>query len=45
MPIHTKCELVEKEQLKNDIFKFSIKSEEIANTAKARTIHRNKSFK
>lgn len=41
MPIHTKCKLVKKEKLKEDIFKFSIESEEIAKTAKARTIFRN----
>lgn len=38
MAIHTKCELVKKEQLREDIYKFSVKSEEIAKTAKPRTI-------
>ena len=29
MAVHTKCELVEKEKLKDDIFKLSVKSKEI----------------
>ena len=43
MAVHTKCELVEKEKLKDDIFKLSIKSKEIAELTKPRTISRNKS--
>ena len=34
MPIVTKLELVKKEKLKEDIFKFSIKSKEIAEEVK-----------
>ena len=45
MAVHTKCELVEKEKLKDDIFKFSVKSKEIAENAKPRTIPWNKSCK
>ena len=43
MPIHAKCKLVKKEKLKEDIFKFSVESKEIASTAKPRTILGNKS--
>ncbi len=43
MPVHAKCKLVKKEKLKEDIFKFSVEAKEIANTAKPRTILRNKS--
>ncbi len=35
MPIHAKCKLVKKEKLREDIFKFSVESTEIAKTAKA----------
>ena len=38
MPVHDKCKLVKKEALKDDIYKFSVKSEEIAKNAKPRTI-------
>ena len=38
MPIHTKCKLVKTEKLKEDIYKFSVESKEIAKTAKPRTI-------
>ena len=34
MPIHSKCKLVKKEQLKEDIFKFSVEAGEIAKSAK-----------
>ncbi|MCI9365548.1 MAG: dihydroorotate dehydrogenase electron transfer subunit [Clostridia bacterium] len=34
MPIHSKCKLVKKEQLKEDIFKFSVEAGEIAKGAK-----------
>ena len=34
MPVHSKCKLVKKEVLKEDIFKFSIEAEEIAKCAK-----------
>lgn len=45
MQLHQKCKLVKKEKLKEDIFKFSIKSKEIAENAKPRTILRNKSIR
>ena len=35
MPVQIKSKLVKKEQLKNDIFKFSLKAPEITNIAKA----------
>lgn len=38
MPKHLKCKLIKKEMLKPDIFKFVIEAEEIAKTAKPRTI-------
>ena len=38
MPLHIKCKLVKKEKLKEDIYKFTINSKEIANIAKPRTI-------
>lgn len=38
MPVHVKCKLVKKEQLKSDIYKFGVEAEEIAKTAKPRTI-------
>ena len=38
MPVHRKCKLVKSEKLKEDIFKFSVESKEIANSAKPRTI-------
>lgn len=34
MPINVKAELIKKEQLKSDIFCFSVKSPEIVKTAK-----------
>jgi len=34
MPVHSKCKLVKKEKLKEDIFKFSVEADEIAKTAK-----------
>lgn len=34
MPVHVKVKLVKKEKLKEDIYKFSVKTEEIAKTAK-----------
>ena len=34
MPVNIKAKLVEKEQLKPDIFKFTISAKEIADTAK-----------
>lgn len=43
MPIHTKCKLVKKEKLKEDIYKYGIESEEIAKIAEPRTVSRNKS--
>lgn len=45
MAVHSKCKLVKKERLKEDIYKFSIKSKEIAESAKPRTILRNKSYR
>jgi len=42
MPVHVKCKLVKKEQLKEDIYKFSIDSKEIAKDAKPRTVFRSK---
>lgn len=39
MPIHTKCKLIKKEKLKEDIYKFEIESKEIAKSAKPRTIY------
>ena len=42
MPKHVKAKLIKKEQLKDDIYKFSIDAEEIAKTAMPRTIFRNK---
>ncbi len=38
MPIHTKCKLIKKERLKDDIYKFEIEAKEIAKNAKPRTI-------
>lgn len=34
MPVHAKCKLVKKERLKEDIYKFSVESKEIAENAK-----------
>ncbi len=34
MPVHEKCRLIKKEQLKEDIYKFKIEAKEIAKTAK-----------
>ena len=45
MPVHTKCKLVKAEKLKEDIFKFSVESKEIAEIAKPRTISWDKSNK
>ena len=42
MPSHVKAKLVKKEKLTEGIYKFSVASEEIAKTAKPRTIFRNK---
>lgn len=42
MPIHAKCKLIKKEQLKDDIYKFVVEAPEIANIAMPRTIFRNK---
>ena len=42
MPVHSKCKLVKKEKLKEDLYKFSIEAEEIAKTAKPRAISRDK---
>lgn len=36
---HYKCKLVKKEQLKDDIYKFSVEANEIAKCAKPRTIY------
>lgn len=33
MPIHAKCKLIKKEQLKNDIYKFIIEAPEISKQA------------
>lgn len=33
MPVHTKCKLVKKEKLTEDIFKFGIEAEEVVKTA------------
>lgn len=38
MPVHTKCKLVKKEQLKDNIYKFGVEAEEIIKSAKPRTI-------
>ena len=38
MPAHLKCKLVKKEALKEDIYKFEVEAEEIAKSAKPRTI-------
>ena len=38
MPVHSKCELLKKEKLKEDIYKFTIDAKEIADKAMARTI-------
>ncbi|MCI8519645.1 MAG: hypothetical protein HFJ51_06325 [Clostridia bacterium] len=43
MPSHVKAKLIKKEKLTTGIYKFSVASEEIAKTAKPRTIFRNKS--
>lgn len=43
MPVHRKCKLVKSEKLKEDIFKFSVESKEIAEIAKPRTISWDKS--
>ena len=37
MPKHVKAKLIKKEQLKDDIYKFSIDAEEIAKTAISRS--------
>ena len=41
MPVHVKCKLVNKEKLKEDIYKFEVESEETAKTAAPRTIFRD----
>ena len=38
MPVHAKCKLVKAEKLKEDIFKFSVETKEIAKNSKPRTI-------
>lgn len=38
MPVHAKCKLVKKEKLKSDIYKFGVEAEEIAKSAKPRTV-------
>lgn len=38
MPVHTKSKLVKKEKLKEDIYKFSVETEEIAKAANPRTV-------
>ncbi len=38
MPVHTKCKLLKKEKLIEGIYKFTIAAEEIAKTARPRTI-------
>ena len=43
MPVHKKCKLVQKELLKDDIYRFVVDAKEIAETAKPQTIFRNKS--
>ena len=43
MPKHVKAKLVKKEKLTDDIYKFSVDTEEIAKISKPRTIFRNKS--
>ena len=45
MPVHSKCKLVKKEKLANDIYKFRIEAEEIAKNAYPRTIFRNKGIR
>lgn len=42
MPVQIKSKLIKKEQLKFDIFKFSLEAKDITDIAKPRTIHRNK---
>lgn len=42
MPVQLKSKLIKKEQLKTDIFKFSLEAEEIVNIAKPRSVYRNK---
>ena len=34
MPVNIKAKLIKKEQLKNDIYKFSLEAKEITDTAK-----------
>ena len=38
MPTHVKCQLLKKEKLTENIYKFSVEAEEIAKNAKPRTI-------
>ncbi len=38
MPIHIKRKLVKKEKLKEDIYKFTVNSKEIASLARPRSI-------
>ncbi len=45
MPVHSKSKLVKKEKLREDIYKFTVESKEIAKSALPRTILRNKSFR
>ena len=39
MKINCKAEIVKIEQLKQDLYKFSVKAEEIVSQAKPRTLH------
>lgn len=43
MPIHTKAKLIKKEKLREDIYKFTVETKEIARSALPRTVLRNKS--
>lgn len=43
MPVHNKCKLIKKEQLREDIYKFTVETKEIAKSALPRTILRDKS--
>lgn len=41
MPVHSKCKLLKKEKLAEDIYKFTVEAGDISKTAKPRTIFRN----
>jgi hypothetical protein len=45
MPVQLKAKLIKKEQLKSDIFKFSLQAKEITQVAKPRSVYRNKSYR